>query len=63
MSEHAKHLLSRKFLATLATLASAHCLVMNGHIADGVYSAVVIAAIGGFLTANVVQKATAKDTK
>lgn len=63
MGEHAKHLLSRKFLATLATLASAHYLVMNGHIADGVYSAVVIAVIGGFLTANVVQKATAKDTK
>lgn len=63
MSEQMKPLLSRKFLATLATLASAHYLVMNGHIADGVYSAVVIAVIGGFLTANVVQKATAKDTK
>lgn len=63
MPEQMKHLLSRKFLATLATLASAHYLVLHGHIADGVYSAVVIAAIGGFLTANVVQKATTKDTK
>lgn len=57
-----KHLASRKFLLALATVASATWLVASGHIADGVYSAVVIAAVGGYLTANVTQKATAKET-
>ena len=57
-----KHLASRKFLLALATVASATWLVAAGHIADGVYSAVVIAAVGGYLTANVTQKATAKET-
>lgn len=57
-----KHLASRKFLLALATVASATWLVAAGHIADGVYSAVVIAAVGGYLTANVTQRATAKET-
>ncbi len=57
-----KHLASRKFLLALATVASATWLVAAGHIADGVYSAVVIAAVGGYLAANVTQKATAKET-
>ena len=57
-----KHLASRKFLLALATVASANWLVASGHIADGVYSAVVIAAVGGYLTANVTQRATAKET-
>ena len=57
-----KHLASRKFLLALATVASATWLVASGHIADGVYSAVVIAAVGGYLAANVTQKATAKET-
>lgn len=57
-----KRLASRKFLLALATVASATWLVAAGHIADGVYSAVVIAAVGGYLTANVTQKATAKET-
>lgn len=57
-----KHLASRKFLLALATVASATWLVASGNIADGVYSAVVIAAVGGYLTANVTQKATAKET-
>ena len=56
-----KHLASRKFLLALATVASATWLVAAGHIADGVYSAVVIAAVGGYLAANVTQKATAKE--
>jgi hypothetical protein len=58
-----KHLASRKFLLALATVASATWLVASGHIADGVYSAVVIAAVGGYLTANVTQKATAKEVQ
>lgn len=56
-----KRLASRKFLLALATVASATWLVAAGHIADGVYSAVVIAAVGGYLAANVTQRATAKD--
>lgn len=50
---------SRKFALALATVASASWLVCAGHIADGVYSAVVIAAVTGYFTANVAQKATA----
>lgn len=54
---------SRKFVLALTSVLSATFLVYTGHIADGVYSAVVIAVAGGYLTANVVQKATAKETK
>ena len=35
---------SRKFAVAMAAIASAPWLVYAGHIADGVYSAVVIAA-------------------
>lgn len=52
---------SRKFIVAMAAIASASWLVYSGHIADGVYSAVVIAAVGGYLAANVTQKATAKE--
>ena len=52
---------SRKFVVAMAAIASASWLVYAGHIADGVYSAVVIAAVTGYLAANVTQKATAKD--
>lgn len=54
---------SRKFILALATLASATWLVYSGHIADGVYSAVVIATVGSYIAGNVAQKATAKDSK
>ncbi|MGV1017449.1 MAG: hypothetical protein ACOYBW_08740 [Fluviibacter phosphoraccumulans] len=54
------NLLSRKFLLSAGALLSASVLVAFGHIADGVYSAVVIATVGGYITGNVVQKATAK---
>lgn len=54
---------SRKFILAMVSVLSATWLVHTGHIADGVYSAVVIAVVGGYLTANVVQKATAKETK
>ena len=53
-------LASRKFLLAAATLASATWLCAAGHIADGVYSAVVIAAVAAYITGNVAQKATAK---
>lgn len=52
---------SRKFIVAMAAIASASWLVYAGHIADGVYSAVVIAAVGGYLAANVTQKATAQE--
>ena len=48
--------LSRKFILAAATLASAHWLVSSGRIADGVYSAVVIACVAAYVTANVAQK-------
>ncbi len=53
--------LSRKFLLALAVLVSATVLVWLGHIADGVYSAVVIATVSGYYAANVTQKAVAKN--
>lgn len=53
---------SRKFIVAMAALGSANVIVWFGHISDGVYSAVVIAVVGGFMTANVVQKATSKES-
>ena len=52
---------SRKFVVAMAAIASASWLVYAGHIADGVYSAVVIAAVTGYLASNVTQKATTKE--
>ena len=51
-----KYLASRKFILAMCSLASAHWLVATGHIADGVYSAVIIATVGAYITGNVVQK-------
>ena len=51
---------SRKFLLALLSLASATGLVWSGRIADGVYSAVVIATVGAYIAGNVAQKATAQ---
>ena len=48
----------RKFLLAMATLASATSLAATGHIADGVYSAVVIATVAAYITGNVAQKKT-----
>lgn len=50
---------SRKFILSMLTLASATWLVYTGHIADGVYSAVVISTVGAYITGNVVQKVKA----
>lgn len=57
------NLASRKFLLALSVVASASWLVYSGHIADGVYSAVVIATVTGYLAANVAQKAATKDSQ
>lgn len=51
---------SRKFMLAFAALISAHVLCAFGHISDGVYSAVILGCVGGYLAANVTQKATAK---
>jgi hypothetical protein len=53
---------SRKFLLAIAVLLSATCLVLTGHIADGVYSAVVIADLTAYIVGNVAQKATSVST-
>ena len=47
---------SRKFILAMLALASATALCWYGRIADGVYSAVVIATVGAYITGNVVQK-------
>lgn len=54
-------LTSRKFILAMLTLASATWLCRSGHIADGVYSAVVIATVGTYLAANVAQKKVEHD--
>ncbi len=52
---------SRKFLLALAALLLTAGLCYAGKIDGGVYMSVAIAAIGIYSSANVVQKATAKD--
>lgn len=49
---------SRKFIVSVLSLISATGLCWAGHIADGVYSVVVVATVGSYLAANVTQKAT-----
>lgn len=52
--------ISRKFIAAMSALGSAHCLVLWNHIDDGVYSAVVIATVAAYITGNVAQKVVSK---
>lgn len=52
---------SRKFILAMCVVASATWLVASGHVSDGVYSAVLIACLGSYMTANVVQKSTSKE--
>ena len=54
---------SRKFIVAALSLASASALCWYGRIADGVYSAVVIATVGAYLAANVAQKKIAPEAK
>ena len=56
-----KRFYSRKFLFFVGVVTSATWLVSAGHVADGVYSAVVIAALGAYQLVNVAQKKIEKD--
>lgn len=56
----ASPLLSRKFILATLTLVLTYLLVYFDKISDGVYSAVVIATVGAYITGNVVQKVNTK---
>ena len=58
-------IISRKFILALFALVSATFLCYDGRIADGVYSTVVIATVGAYITGNVFQKKNgiAEETK
>lgn len=60
MSTILQRFASRKFWLALLSLGSAHWLCAEKLIADGVYSAVVIATVGAYLAANVGQKVVQK---
>lgn len=53
-------LASRKFILAMATLGVTAWLCAAGHIHEGVFSAVVIAAVGAYIAGNVAQKTLAK---
>lgn len=53
-------LTSRKFIISVLALLSATGLCYFGHISDGVYSTVMIATVGAYITGNVLQKTQAK---
>lgn len=52
---------SRKFILALLALASSTFLVYTASISDGVYSSIVIATVGAYITGNVVQKKVTKE--
>lgn len=51
---------SRKFILAMLVLIICTALQWYGRIDGGVFSAVVIATVGAYITGNVVQKAVAK---
>lgn len=58
-----QRLLSRKFITALGSLASCTFLMYNNLIDDGVYSTIMVATVGAYITGNIVQKSTTKETK
>ena len=46
----------RKFVLAVLSLSSATALVWAGHIADGIYSAVMAVTVGAYIAGNVIQK-------
>lgn len=63
MIDYAGRVGGRKFLLCLLCLASTTLMCYLGHISDGVYSAVVIATIGSYITGNVAQKSVLNSAK
>lgn len=47
----------RKFIATMAAIASSTGLVAFGCIEPGIYSVVMVSTVGAFIAGNVTQKA------
>lgn len=53
----------RKFIVTLASIASATSLAWFHHIEAGVYSVVMVSTIGAYIAGNVGQKAVTEKTQ
>lgn len=53
-------LVSRKFILAMLAQASNVALCWAGHIDAGVFATVTALTVGGYITGNVVQKATEK---
>ena len=51
----------RRFLLTVATQVSATILVWFGKISGDVYSVIIIATVGAYITGNTIQKVKAHD--
>lgn len=51
----------RKFAVVAAALVSASVLVWLGKIGDGVYSTVMVAVVGSYITGNVWQKVATRE--
>lgn len=54
------HLTSRKFILAVLAQAANVALCWAGHIDAGVFATVTALTVGGYITGNVVQKATEK---
>lgn len=57
-----QHLASRKFILALLAQAANVALCWAGRIDPGVFATVTALTVGGYITGNVVQKATTKET-
>lgn len=55
--------MSRKFLIAVLSVLSCTTLVWLEKIADGVYSAIMIATVAAYLASNVVQKKNESEIK
>lgn len=52
---------SRKFILALLSLILSSLLVWFGKIGEGVYSTILVATVGAYLTANVYQSTNTKE--
>jgi hypothetical protein len=62
VNELISRLISRKFLLAMFSQAANVSLCWAGKIDPGVFATVTALTVGGYITGNVVQKATAKET-